>query len=114
MQFQSTLNYLKDPPTGYQQPAVDLIGGLQTIQSNVNSGTYKNEYEFEVAVQHLLFAAKDDHLDLVWGIFGAFSFGAPYAIVSVSRDGIELPKIHFKSNSKRDRSFLAILTFFMN
>ncbi|CAG8979613.1 hypothetical protein HYALB_00012590 [Hymenoscyphus albidus] len=95
IQFQSTLNYLKDPPTGYQQPAVDLNAGLQTIQYKINSGTYKNEYGFEVAVQQLLFAAHDDHLDLVWGIFGAFSFGAPYDIVSVSRDGLELPKIYF-------------------
>lgn len=43
LQFQSTLSYLKTPPTGYQQPAVDLVAGLQGIKNNVTAGVYKNQ-----------------------------------------------------------------------
>jgi hypothetical protein len=44
IQFQSTLSYLKNPPTGYQQPTVDFQGGLEKIKNNVTSGVYKNQY----------------------------------------------------------------------
>lgn len=77
---------------GYQQPAIDLIGALKNIQTGIDNGVYKNQYQYEVAVQRVVHAAHDDHLDLVSGILGAFTFGAPLDIASVSLDGIELPK----------------------
>jgi hypothetical protein len=92
LQFQSTLGYLKNPPTGYQQPAVDLIAGLDNIQTGIDNGAYRNQFDFEVSLQKLLFSAHDDHLVLINGILGAFTFGAPIDIVSVSLDGIALPK----------------------
>jgi hypothetical protein len=82
----------KIPPAGYQQPAVDLLGSLKNIQTGVDNGAYRNQYDFEVAIQKLVYAAHDDHLTLVNGILGAFTFGAPVDIASVSLDGIELPK----------------------
>jgi hypothetical protein len=54
LQFQSTIGWLKNPPPSYQQPAVDLLGGLDAISSKVSSNGYKNEYEFEAAVAQLL------------------------------------------------------------
>jgi hypothetical protein len=54
LQFQSTLGWLKNPPPSYQQPAVDIIGGLDAISSKVSSNGYKNEYEFEAAVTQLM------------------------------------------------------------
>ena len=94
LQFQSTLAYLKNPPPSYQQPAADLIGSLTSVQQRVQAGEFKNEYEFEVAVQEVVLAAHDDHLALNAGILSAFVFGSPLRIVSVSTDGIELPKIY--------------------
>jgi len=44
IQFQSTLEYLKDPPTSYQQPGIDLVGGLAHLQSGVNNGAFQNQY----------------------------------------------------------------------
>ena len=94
VQFQSTLSYLKNPPANYQRPAVDLVAGLSELQNAVNNGAFKNQYEFEVALQLLLVSAHDSHLYLNAGILAAFTFASPYDIVSLSTDGVELPKIY--------------------
>ncbi|KAL3478326.1 hypothetical protein BJX99DRAFT_269322 [Aspergillus californicus] len=94
IQFQSTLAYLAHPPSQYQQPAVDLIAGLDQIQDDIDGGIFQNEYAFEVALQRLLNAAHDDHLMFNGGILSSFVFGAPFEIVSVSLDGIALPKVY--------------------
>lgn len=98
LKFHSTLGYLKDPPAGYQQPAIDLIGGLKNIQTGIDNGVYINQYQFEIAVKRIIHSAHDDHLELVTGILGAFTFGAPLDIASVSLDGIELPKPYVYGN----------------
>lgn len=94
LRFQSTLVYLKNPPAGYQQPAVDILAGLSELQRAVNDGDFKNQYEFEVALQLLLVSAHDAHLYLNAGILAAFTFASPYDIVSLSIDGVELPKVY--------------------
>lgn len=99
LRFQSTLAYLKNPPAGYQQPAVDLLAGLSDLQQAVNTGTFVNQYEFEVALQLLLVSAHDGHLYLNAGILAAFTFASPYDIVSLSIDGVELPKVYLASAS---------------
>ena len=94
LQFQSTLPYLKNPPASYLQPSVDLLGGLNLIQNEVEIGTFKNEYAFESALQALVYQAHDFHMFLDMGIFGIFGFASPLGIVSVSADGKELPKVY--------------------
>jgi hypothetical protein len=92
--FQSTLTYLKNPPPSYQQPGVDLLGGLEQLQQAINNGVFPNQYEFESALQTLLYAAHDGHVNLVAGILSAFDFASPYDIVSLSLDGVQLPKVY--------------------
>ena len=94
LQFQSTLEYLKNPPPSYQQPAVDVVGSLNNISRRINAGDFKTEYAFEAAVQEVVYAAHDDHLILDFGILSAFQFGSPLRIVSASTDGIQLPKVY--------------------
>ncbi|KAE8441124.1 hypothetical protein EG329_005836 [Mollisiaceae sp. DMI_Dod_QoI] len=94
IQFQSTLQYLKEPPTSYQQPGVDLVGGLAKLQSGIDNGVFQNQYEFEAALAALLIAAHDTHLILDFGILAAFTFGSPENLVSVSDDGIQAPKVY--------------------
>lgn len=94
IQFQSTLAYLKNPPSSYKQPAVDLVAGLEYLQQQIQAGVFQNQYDFEVSLQNLVYSAHDAHLSLVSGILAAFSFGAPYGIVSVSGDGKQLPKVY--------------------
>lgn len=98
LQFQSTLAYLKNPPTTYKQSSVDLLGGLDAIQRAVSSGAYKNEYDFEAAVQKLVYSTHDAHIILYAGALSVFTFGAPVSIVSVSTDGIAYPKVFILGN----------------
>lgn len=46
--WQSNTVWLKDPPAEYAekvQPGIDVWGGLEEIQSNVESEAFKNEFE---------------------------------------------------------------------
>ncbi|OAL56114.1 hypothetical protein IQ07DRAFT_530188 [Pyrenochaeta sp. DS3sAY3a] len=102
--FQSTLAYLRQPPLGYQQPAVDIVSELAEIQNNVTAQVYQNQYQFEVDVQHLLGRAHDGHLYLRGGITAAFSFLAPYSITAASPGGGSLPKIYVTSDLIKSRN----------
>ena len=94
LQFQSTLAYLKDPPPSYQQPSIDVLAGLDALEAQIQAGTFKIEYDFELALQTLIYALHDAHVSLSAGILSIFTFGSPLRIVSVSSNGIELPKIY--------------------
>lgn len=98
LQFQSTLAYLKDPPASYQQPAIDLIGGLRQIQRDVDNGVFQNQYAFEATLQKLIYAAHDAHLQLVSGVLAAFTFASPYGLISLSTNGTQIPKIYIMGN----------------
>jgi hypothetical protein len=95
IQFQSTLSYLKSPPSGYVYPPVDLVGGLDTILNNVNSNGYSNEYDFEVDIHNLMTNARDGHLFIVPVLVGAFVIMRE-PLVSISDNGINLPKVFFR------------------
>lgn len=96
VEFQSTLAYLKDPPTGWPNEPVDLIAGLNDIGSKVNDGTYTNEYDFENDIAALFIKAHDGHL-----AFNGMAYGGAFrwrrnvniALISASRNGSELPKV---------------------
>lgn len=96
LQFQTSLKYLKSPPPSYQQPAVDLVRGLEKIQEDINNALFPNQYTFEAVLQNLIYSAHDAHLSLDAGILSAFTFASPYDIVSVSSDGQQLPKVYVK------------------
>jgi hypothetical protein len=107
LSFQSTLAYLKDPPPSYQQPSTDLMAGLHQLQSLIDSNFFPNQYEFEAALQMLLYSAHDSHLYLQAGILAAFSFAGPFDIVSLSVDGMQLPKVYRQSDVIDSDSFRA-------
>ncbi|KAK8127353.1 Peptidase S41 family protein [Apiospora sp. TS-2023a] len=94
LQFQSTLAFLKTPPGGYQQPAVDVVDILHRIETNVTAGYYQNQYEFEVDLQKSVLAIHDAHVYLNIGVTTPFVYGSPYSISSVSIDGKEPPKAY--------------------
>ncbi|KAI9702997.1 MAG: hypothetical protein M1836_008211 [Candelina mexicana] len=94
LQFHTTLSYLKNPPSSYQQPAVDLLGGLDQIQKDINRGAFSNQYSFEATLQNLVYSARDSHLQLQSGILSPFKFASPYSIVSLSEDGVKDPKVY--------------------
>lgn len=96
MQFQSTLEYLRDPPAEYQQPPVDFVEALEEIKANVTAGNYAYQYDFESQLMHLVYSVHDSHVALYAGILSTFTFGNEYPLVSVSLDGKEAPKVYLQ------------------
>ena len=99
LKFQSTLTYLKNPPSGYQQPSSDLLGGLDHIQRQLDTGVFNNQYDFEIAVLDLVYSAHDGHTYLYGGASNVFSFGSPFDISSVSIDGVKPPQVYITGKS---------------
>lgn len=65
----------------------------------MEAGQFQNEYAFEVAIQKLILATHDAHINLAFGIMSIFTFGSPYGLVSVSTDGVALPKLFVPGHS---------------
>jgi len=105
-EWQSTTAYLKNPPDGYLEPAVDVWGEFESIVSRAASGSFTNEYELEFALYQLTQKTHDGHFrylpNMVGGIFG---FGRPISLVSYSADGTATPKPYVYSD---------VVSFFVN
>lgn len=96
-EFQSTIGFLKDPPSGYLLPGIDLMGGLAQIESHVRDGVYTSEYDFGLDVFTLVASAHDGHFSYLPDIFGGvFKFQRTQSLVSISNDGLNLPKIYLQ------------------
>ncbi|KAK5075522.1 hypothetical protein LTR64_001729 [Lithohypha guttulata] len=93
IEWQSTTAYLKDPPQGYLEPAVDVWAEFDNIVSGISAGRYANEYEFEFALYRLFQGTHDGHFRYMPTLAnGIFSFGRPVSLISYSADGYEAPK----------------------
>lgn len=96
VEFQSTLTYLKNPPSGWPNEAVDILAGLDDIASRVNDGTYTNEFDFENDIAALFIRAHDGHLNFNGNAFGgAFRWrrNLNIALISASTDGSGVPQV---------------------
>ncbi|KAL2044482.1 hypothetical protein N7G274_003187 [Stereocaulon virgatum] len=102
LQFQSTVPYLRDPPQTYPLPAVDLVGGLNKIKKTVATGGYGTEYDFELDIYTLINTAKDGHLGYISERIARspniHRHSGDVSLVSVSLDGLQVPKIYFHSD----------------
>ncbi|KAH8659352.1 hypothetical protein BGZ60DRAFT_566904 [Tricladium varicosporioides] len=95
VEWQSDLAYLKAPPSNYPFPPADILGTLDAVKANVTTATYKNEYQFQAALFQTFNQAHDGHFAFFPDLLTkAFSFRRQVALVSVSNDGIEIPKIY--------------------
>ena len=96
IQWQSTLAWLKDPPSSYMLPPTDIEGGLDSISEKATSGGFGSEYAFQLAILKLIASAHDGHFAYRGDVFKAFVFRNSLVadIVSVSRDGKEVPKLY--------------------
>ena len=100
LQFQSTLAYLEDPPSFYQLPPVDVFGGLDNISKAVTAERYKTLYDFELDLYNLIGSARDGHLGYEPYLVGAAQFTRNASLVSVSLNGIEMPRVYFQCKAK--------------
>ncbi|QDS78033.1 hypothetical protein FKW77_003045 [Venturia effusa] len=78
-------------------PPIDLIARVQDIRAKLERDFYRNEYQFQLDLFQTVGRGYDGHLyfwpDLLTGYI-AFEKDRRLAIVSVSEDGIEVPKIY--------------------
>ena len=91
--------YLKDPPSGYTEPAVDLPTEFAKVRSQVEDGTYANEYQFQADLWRVFNLAHDGHFrffpDLLTGVL---SFTRNVGLVSVSLNGTDIPQVYLRDD----------------
>ncbi len=98
LEFQSTLDYLKNPPPGYLLPPVDLLAGLSDIELKLLHGAYSNEWDFQTDISVLLQNAHDGHLQFTGDVrANGITVSRSRALVSLSEDGQQLPKVYDSS-----------------
>lgn len=111
VKWQSNIAYLKNPPQGYTEEPVDIMGQLDNMKAQLASGGFRTEYDFQMSMMDLLKSGYDNHF--AWQpdiLASAMQFQRPPGteLVSVSSDGIQMPEIFtyrdiLKANS--DSSF---------
>ncbi|POS88014.1 hypothetical protein EPUL_000389 [Erysiphe pulchra] len=102
VEWQSDLSYLKNPPPGYLMPAVDVKAELNRVLKNIIQGKYANEHAFQMDLFQVFQSVHDGHFRFTPDLLGkTIQFRRPIGIVSVSRDGVEVPKIYIESDIKQ-------------
>ena len=86
--------YLKYPPPGYLYPGVDLQGSLDKIISDLEKGVYQNEYDVQLDAFNLIVSVHDFHLRWIPDIVSVFTWKRDEYLVSVSSDGLNLPRVY--------------------
>lgn len=95
LEFHSTTEVLKNPPSGYLLPPVDLWGDLDHINQLAADNKYANQADFDEAIYNLFSSANDGHLNIK-GMCSQqlFAYLTTMPVVSVSADGLQLPEIY--------------------
>lgn len=96
-QLQSTVDYLRNPPSGYLWEPIDVPRLLDAIETKVLAkDTYESEYDFQVDLQSTMIKARDGHLAFTGDLLNAFVWVRPFnfSLVSVSKDGKEMPQVY--------------------
>ncbi|KAK2825733.1 hypothetical protein FQN49_007416 [Arthroderma sp. PD_2] len=112
--WQTTKDFLKNPPKGYAVPGTDLEGGLAKIRQKAASKAYKNEFEFQFELDALVRTVHDGHFNLAMDLIALFAFTRSEigSLVSLSDDGKNLPKLFalkdFESGSANASSIKTI------
>lgn len=100
LNWQSDLEYKKNPPPTYFYPPVDVRGSLAQVKANLQANKYKNEYAFQSDLYQPFAKSHDGHFILYPDLLTKaieFSRYVPLVSVSSSAHG-ETPKIYFKND----------------
>ena len=91
------LAYQKNPPAGFPVAATDVVGGLERIRARLqkNDSGYANEYAFQYDTYLVFDVVRSGHFNFQPDLLTtAFTFGRLVPLVSISSDGIEIPKLY--------------------
>lgn len=91
--FESTLEYLKSPPSSYDGPSVDVLGQLGLISDSISS--YSSYYAFETAIRNITDAANSGHFGFRGAVQSAVVYLRPFelALTSAVQPGAAGPSI---------------------
>lgn len=81
-------------------PGIDLRESFNNILHGIKNGEFKNEYEFQVKLFSTFNLAHDGHFRFAPDLMSRIQFRRRVQLVSVSRDGIEIPKIYVRGMFK--------------
>ncbi|KAM7198300.1 hypothetical protein V8F33_005091 [Rhypophila sp. PSN 637] len=94
VEWQSTVDYLRDPPKGYLSEGVDLVRGLDEIQTKLERKDYKNEFDFLADLHTLLHVrVRDYHFAQIPLLMDLFTLELGSEFISISPDGVSKPEI---------------------
>ncbi|KAM0738040.1 hypothetical protein ACQRIT_007516 [Beauveria bassiana] len=95
IEYQSTIEILKNPPEEYLLEGVDLMGGLQAMKQKLKRDEYETQFDVMTDLQSLFVATNDNHFGYTPGLLSAFrTVRDGLDLVSVSKDGRELPQVY--------------------
>jgi len=110
LEWQSDSAYLKNPPADYFYPPLDIFAKLASIKANLQSNAYVNEYAFQQDLYQVFAPAHDGHFVLYPDLLTkAFEWGRKRALVSVSKDGTEVPEIYIYEDVTSSPSTASVL-----
>ncbi|OAR02878.1 hypothetical protein LLEC1_06783 [Akanthomyces lecanii] len=96
--FQSTLEILQNPPSTYLSQPVDILKGLDAIETK----SYDSYYDFDYDIGQLINSANDGHFSVSLCSLSVFGFERPKGqMVSVSKDGHETPSLYIYEDAKQ-------------
>ncbi|KAE8380377.1 hypothetical protein BDV26DRAFT_290461 [Aspergillus bertholletiae] len=94
LQFQSTIELLENPSTGYLSSPTDLLGGMEEVLAKAKENQFTSHYEFENAILRVMDSANDGHLSAFFCSNTIFYFKNYVPLISVSSDGVQLPQLY--------------------
>lgn len=106
--WKAPVNWLADPPSDYPYPSTDILGGLDDLASKVSSGSISSQYVLDEALNKLVTSAHEGHFYASFCSLSAIQYIRAVQLVSVSRDGIEVPELYvlgMSDNRSRSKTF---------
>ncbi|KAH6665485.1 peptidase s41 family protein [Halenospora varia] len=95
LEWQSDAAWKKDPPSDYFYPPHDIFGYLASVKANLQADKYANEYEFQQDLYNVFAKGHDGHFIFYPdALTKAFEWGRKRSLVSISKDGSEIPEIY--------------------
>ena len=90
-QFQSELQWLKNPGKHWEFGPLDIEAELDNVKKNLAS--YSSEYAAQLAIQNITIRTGNFHFNYVPDILQVFQFGRLFNVASISQNGTALPKL---------------------
>ena len=79
------------------ESAIDIYANISLMLDKIQNGNYDNEHEFYTHLYKSFQAVHDGHFRFSPDLLSkALLFRRPAETLSVSRDGVERPKVHTK------------------